>query len=166
MYAALKSVIVIIVLIVAVIAQKADKNKSNRKNLQGGMQNTYKGNGMQRQQKSAQGNRMAGGQSYTPAPQQKNTANRKAGNKNTGSTTEYLKKKAMEDQREHAVEKREEQRRMNMKYGNVSTAARHVLGDPIPQGMKVVCCGYCGAENEVKTGYHGGLCCYFCRTKL
>lgn len=90
-----------------------------------------------------------------------------AGNKTAGgSTTEYLERKAMEDQREHAAEKMEEQRRVNARYGNMPIARRHILGDPVPSGMEIVCCKYCGAANEVKTGYHRGLCCYFCRTEL
>lgn len=89
-----------------------------------------------------------------------------AEDKGSGSTTEYLEKKAMEDQREHAVEKMEEQRRVNAKYGNIPVAARHILGDPVPAGRKIICCKYCGAENEVKIGYGGSLACYFCRTKL
>lgn len=89
------------------------------------------------------------------------------GNKTAGSsTTEYLERKAMEDQREHVREKMEELHRVNAKYGNIPIARRHILGDPVPSGMEIVRCQYCGAENEVKTGSRERLGCYFCRTEL
>lgn len=82
------------------------------------------------------------------------------------STTDYLEQKAKQDQREHAKEKLEEQRRVNAKYGNRSVAGRYLLGDPVPVGCRIICCDYCNAENIVKIGYHSGLSCYFCRNHL
>lgn len=82
------------------------------------------------------------------------------------STLAYLNEKAEQDQREHAIEKMEERKRVSEKYGNRPVGGRYLLGDPIPQGMKIVCCEYCGAENVVKIGYRGDRDCYFCRTRL
>lgn len=82
------------------------------------------------------------------------------------STLDYLNEKARQDQREHAIEKMEERKRASAKYGNRPVGGRYLLGDPIPQGMKIVCCEYCGAENVVKIGYRGDRDCYFCRTRL
>jgi len=82
------------------------------------------------------------------------------------STLDYLNEKARQDQREHAIEKMEERKRASEKYGNRPVGGRYLLGDPIPQGMKIVCCEYCGAENVVKIGYRGDRDCYFCRTRL
>lgn len=82
------------------------------------------------------------------------------------STLDYLNEKAKQDQREHAIEKMEERKRASEKYGNRPVGGRYLLGDPIPQGMKIVCCEYCGAENVVKIGYRGDRDCYFCRTRL
>lgn len=82
------------------------------------------------------------------------------------STLDYLNEKARQDQREHAIEKMEERKRASAKYGNRPVGGRYLLGDPIPQGMKIVCCAYCGAENVVKIGYRGDRDCYFCRTRL
>lgn len=82
------------------------------------------------------------------------------------STLDYLNEKARQDQREHAMEKMEERKRASVKYGNRSVGGRYLLGDPIPQGMKIVCCEYCGAENVVKIAYRGDRDCYFCRTRL
>lgn len=82
------------------------------------------------------------------------------------STTAYLSEKARQDQREHVAEKLQEKKRMDQKYGNRPVGGRYMLGDPVPQGMKIVCCGYCGAENVVRIDYRGDRDCYFCRTRL
>ena len=82
------------------------------------------------------------------------------------STTEYLQKKARMDQIEHAKEKREEMNRVNQKYGGNEVGGRYLLGDPIPRGMKIKYCPYCGAENLVPDHYYSGKDCYFCRTEL
>ena len=82
------------------------------------------------------------------------------------STTDYLQKKARMDQIEHAKEKREEMKRVNLKYGGNEVGGRYLLGDPIPRGMKIKYCPYCGAENLVPDHYYSGKDCYFCRTEL
>lgn len=82
------------------------------------------------------------------------------------STTDYLQKKARMDQIEHAKEKQEEMKRVNQKYGGEEVGGRYLLGDPIPRGMKIKYCPYCGAENLVPDHYYSGKDCYFCRTEL
>lgn len=82
------------------------------------------------------------------------------------STTDYLQKKARMDQIEHAKEKQEEMKRVNQKYGGKEVGGRYLLGDPIPRGMKIKYCPYCGAENLVPDHYYSGKDCYFCRTEL
>lgn len=136
-------------------------------NTSGSVQRNMQGNG----QKSMPGNGQNGMQGNASGKAAGNTQRTMAGNTpgektRSGSTTEYLERKAMEDQREHVAEKMEEQRRVNAKYGNMPIARRHILGEPVPSGMRLACCKYCGAENEVKTGYRSGLACYFCRTEL
>ena len=81
------------------------------------------------------------------------------------SVTNYLHKKAMADQREHAKEKMEERKRLSEKYGGRAIAMRYLPGDRIPHGMRVVNCSYCNAENLVET-IRTERACYFCRTKL
>lgn|GEM_PF-5413284 len=81
-------------------------------------------------------------------------------------TTDYLAEKAKQDEIQHVIEKREEQQRVERKYGGQPTGMRYLLGDPVPAGMRIVVCEYCGAENLVKITYHGGCDCYFCRTAL
>ncbi|MCR5654019.1 MAG: hypothetical protein K6G07_00040 [Lachnospiraceae bacterium] len=81
-------------------------------------------------------------------------------------TTDYLEEKARLDQIEHMKEKKEEQVRMAKIYGRQPVGGRYLLGDPIPNGQRIVCCSYCGAENLVNYNYSGGCDCYFCRTEL
>ncbi len=82
------------------------------------------------------------------------------------STTDYLERKAKMDQTEHAREKQEEMRRVNQRYGGQSVGGRYLIGDPIPKGMKIFYCPYCGAENIVPATYRSGKDCYFCRSEL
>lgn len=89
-----------------------------------------------------------------------------SGGQKKSSVTEYLGQKAAEDQREHAVEAFEQQKRMQKKYGSMPVAGRYILGDPVPKSCQLVYCSYCGVENIVKMGYRGGMTCYFCRTGL
>lgn len=120
-------------------------------------------------------NRPAQNQPMQNRPVQNTQQNRSAqnasakpssGGQKKGSVTEYLDQKAAEDQREHAVEAFEQQKRMQKKYGSMPVAGRYILGDPVPKSCQLVYCSYCGAENIVKMGYRGGMSCYFCRTGL
>lgn len=82
------------------------------------------------------------------------------------ATTAYLMEKAEADAREHAQEKLEEQKRLHETRGGLAVALRHLDGDAIPQGKRVVCCGYCGAENLVPMVPGTRYSCYFCRERL
>lgn len=83
------------------------------------------------------------------------------------STTEYLRQKAMEDQKEHEREARQEEARLRQESGRRRAAVRHYDGDSIPSGMRMVKCGYCGAENLVGNGQNQkDFTCYFCRERL
>lgn len=87
--------------------------------------------------------------------------------KNDGnSTTAYLMEKAEADQREHAREKYEEQKRLYETRGGLAPAERYLDGETIPQGKKCVICGYCGAENLIATVPKAKYSCYFCREPL
>lgn len=82
------------------------------------------------------------------------------------STTAYLMEKAEADQREHAREKYEEQKRLYETRGGLAPAGRYLDGDTIPQGRKCVICGYCGAENLIPIVPRTKYSCYFCRKPL
>lgn len=87
--------------------------------------------------------------------------------KNDGnSTTAYLMEKAEADQREHAREKYEEQKRLYETRGGLAPAERYLDGETIPQGRKCVICGYCGAENLIPIVPKTKYSCYFCREPL
>lgn len=83
------------------------------------------------------------------------------------STTEYLRQKALEDQKEHEEAARLEAMRLHRETGGRRAAQRHYDGDSVPKGMRIVKCGYCGAENLI--GDHQNqkdFTCYFCREIL
>ncbi len=82
------------------------------------------------------------------------------------NTTAYLMEKAQEDAREHAREKFEEQKRLAASRGGLPVAERYLLGDSVPQGKRLVNCGYCGAENLIPMMPRTRYSCYFCRETL
>lgn len=85
----------------------------------------------------------------------------------SSSTTEYLRQKAIEDEKEHAQQARKEAMRLHRETGGRSVALRHYDGDSIQKGMRLVKCSYCGAENllpEYKKQEE--FTCYFCREIL
>ena len=92
-------------------------------------------------------------------PNKRQTVQKETGKK--PSTTDYLERKAKMDQMEHAREKQEEIRRVNQRYGGQRVGGRYLIGDPIPRGMKLFYCPYCGAENIVSADYRSGMDCYF-----
>ena len=101
------------------------------------------------------GNRMERAGSSSGAPR---TSNAKPGSRSSfapetaaqkkgyQSTTEQLRKKAEADEREHEREKREAEYQKRKQYNGKRYAKRYILGDPVPKGMHVKNCGYCGAE--------------------
>lgn len=82
------------------------------------------------------------------------------------STTEYLARKAQEDQVEHQKEKMKDYARMKQEGGGKSFATRYLEGDPIPDYMNVCKCGYCGAENLLPKNARAEYKCYFCREDI
>ena len=81
------------------------------------------------------------------------------------STTEFLNRKAAADQLEHKKEQMAQKKEAVRVYGEMNYAQRWMEGDPVPNGMWIVKCGYCGAENLI--GMRGRKYnCYFCREEL
>ena len=117
----------------------------------------------------------AAGTGRMPAPQEvsRRAARQKAAQdavrearEDGNNTTAYLMEKAQEDAREHAREKFEEQKRLAASRGGLPVAERYLLGDSVPQGRRLVNCGYCGAENLVPMMPKTRYSCYFCRETL
>ena len=48
------------------------------------------------------------------------------------------------------------------KSGNRKVAGQLYIGDPVPQGMKVIRCKYCAADNLVPYAARDKYKCYFC----
>lgn len=168
------NLIIVCVIVVAVVKSAKKQNEQggagrNNRNVRG-MQSEYRqtagsyqpqrksvsGQPPKRSMKAGNASAQAGGSSY----------GKPSGGKKEQSTTDYLNQKAERDQREHEIEKRQERERVDQKYGNRPVGGRYMPGDPVPSGMQIVCCEYCGAENLVKIGYRGDRNCYFCRTRL
>ncbi len=168
------NLIIVCVIVVAVVKSAKKQNEQggagrNNRNVRG-MQSEYRqttgsyqpqrkpvsGQPPKRSVKAGNASAQAGGNSY----------GKPSGGKKEQSTTDYLNQKAEQDQREHEIEKRQERERVDQKYGNRPVGGRYMPGDPVPSGMQIVCCEYCGAENLVKMGYRGDRNCYFCRTRL
>lgn len=82
------------------------------------------------------------------------------------STTDYLNRKAMQDQKEHHREELEQKIAEKKNYGYITYAGRWMVGDPVPKNKYIVKCGYCGAENLVSHSDKQKLNCYFCREEL
>lgn len=83
------------------------------------------------------------------------------------SVTEYLRQKALEDEKAHAQEARIEEMRLHHETGGRMPAMRHYDGDSIPKGMHIVRCRYCAAENLIRDGQkQSDFTCYFCREIL
>lgn len=82
------------------------------------------------------------------------------------STTDYLRQKAVLDEADHLQERRQEEMRARWETGGLPSARRLYEGDSVPQGMRVIKCSYCGAENLVPQGSRQKYTCYFCREEL
>ena len=82
------------------------------------------------------------------------------------STTDYLRQKAVLDEADHLQDKRQEEMRSRWETGGLPSAQRLYEGDSVPQGMRVIKCFYCGAENLVPQGSRQKYTCYFCREEL
>lgn len=83
------------------------------------------------------------------------------------STMEYLRQKAVEDEKAHEEEARLEAARLSRESGGRLAARRYTDGDSIPKGMHVVTCRYCGAENLIPDNkVQSEYTCCFCREIL
>ena len=83
------------------------------------------------------------------------------------STTEMLEEKARQDAMEHQEEKRRQLAEERRIHGQLRYAERYLPGDMIPQGRRLVCCGYCNAENLIpERDNPKRYNCYFCRETL
>ena len=76
------------------------------------------------------------------------------------STTDYLRQKAVLDEADHLQDKRQEEMRTRWETGGLPSAQRLYEGDSVPQGMRVIKCSYCGAENLVPQGSRQKYTCY------
>lgn len=108
----------------------------------------------------------AAGQSSGSAARSPRSAPQDSGAQEEMSTIAYLNRKAEEDAREHAVQKQEERRQARKDLAGRREGVRLLPGDPVPQGMRVAVCPYCGAENLVPGGSRDKFGCYFCREDL
>lgn len=82
------------------------------------------------------------------------------------STTDYLRQKAVLDEADHMQDRQQEEMRARWETGGLPSARRLYEGDSVPQGMRVIKCSYCGAENLVPQGSRQKYTCYFCREEL
>ena len=165
------------VLVIIGIVKASQANAKNRKN-----------NGAQNPGGTPYPGQSGNSTPYAVTPQYNNTGNRNvfSGNGQTQrpaatpvspvpadrdgdgkvSTIEYLNMKAREDEIEH--QKDEYLTQQKLTQGGLLKLGMRIPDDGmIPRGMRMVYCGYCGAENLVP----GGLItdthyCYFCHEKL
>ena len=90
------------------------------------------------------------GSSVSRTVEKKTTVSRQA-----KSTTEMLEEKARQLAEERRI------------HGQLRYAERYLPGDMIPQGRRLVCCGYCNAENLIpERDNPKRYNCYFCRETL
>lgn len=151
--------LIIIIIVINVVVKNAKKNKGNVQR-----NNTTYASSQRRPAQTVQTSR-AMTQTTTQVHHKPAVTTKSKDDGVDHSTTDYLHKKAMEDQREHMSEKVEERKRLDQKYGGRPLAMRYLPGDRIPHGMRIVYCPYCSAENLVET-MRTDRACYFCRTKL
>lgn len=86
--------------------------------------------------------------------------------RNGESMTDYLSRRAHEDEVERKKEEWEERREEQKNLGNLRLASRLQFGATPPRGTVVKTCSYCGAENLVPYTSHEKFHCYFCHSSL
>lgn len=102
------------------------------------------------------------GSSVSRTVEKKTTVSRQA-----KSTTEMLEEKARQDAMEYQEEKRRQLAEERRIHGQLRYAERYLPGDMIPKGRRLVCCGYCNAENLIpERDNPKRYNCYFCRETL
>ncbi len=83
------------------------------------------------------------------------------------STTDMLREKALQDDREEMRDKHEQRMKNKKYYGGHNYAQKYLIGDPVPKDKRMVYCSYCNAENLIPTySRAGSYNCYFCREEL
>lgn len=116
--------------------------------------------------------RTAGGAAGSMTPGNGSSVSRTVAKKTTvsrqaKSTTEMLEEKARQDAMEHQEEKRRQLAEERRIHGQLRYAERYLPGDMIPKGRRLVCCGYCNAENLIpERDDPKRYNCYFCRETL
>ena len=116
--------------------------------------------------------RTAGGAAGSMTPGNASSVSRTVEKKTTvsrqaKSTTEMLEEKARQDAMEHQEEKRRQLAEERRIHGQLRYAERYLPGDMIPKGRRLVCCGYCNAENLIpERDNPKRYNCYFCRETL
>lgn len=170
-------IIIIIVLRNAIEKAKSDPGRRNgqRSGLRSGDGNRTRAEGQAVKQNPSAASSKAGSRvsrhtasgSGSRAAAQKSAVVSAAQEAEQISTTEYLRQKALEDQKEHEEAARLEAMRLHRETGGRSAAQRHYDGDSVPRGMRIVKCGYCGAENLIGDYQNQkDFTCYFCREIL
>ena len=166
--------LIIIIIIVMVIVKKKKGDALKGQGGKGTMPNTTVTTAKPETNRPYNGTYAAGGTYSTGGsnsqhrPSQRNTRKTaiQEAKEDGNSTTAYLMEKAEADAREHAIEKYEEQQRLQQASGGLAVAERLLDGDPIPQGKRGDICGYCAAENLVPMVPRTRYSCYFCREPL
>ena len=109
------------------------------------------------------GNMTSGNRSSVSGAVEKKPADSRQGK----STTEMLEEKARQDAMEHREEKRRQLAEERRIHGQLHYAERYLPGDMVPKGRRLVCCGYCNAENLIpERDNPKRYNCYFCRETL
>lgn len=123
-------------------------------------------NTLQRSQEADSGRYSQADAAYQRKRQEREKAmqSKNAGNQ---STTQLLQEKARKDEIEHRLEKKQQMAEKERIYGRLNYGQRIYLGDPVPNGKRLVYCPYCNAENLVPAhDYSKKYHCYFCREEL
>ena len=147
--------IILFIVIIVIVVKATNKNKKKTTN--------YSGKTTQRTIATGRKSNV----SPAVSPKNQTSSNqKKAERENYQSTMEMLRQKAEEEQAEHEKDKRYAEYKKKKTYKEKYYAQRLIPGDPVPKGMYVKKCGYCGAENLLAYGSGEKMLCYFCREEL
>jgi len=163
--------IIVLIIIIFVFRNKIQKSKGNTNTTVPNKprnQNSYRSNQKRNvnQKKSAAAQKTVSNTTQTSKQQYKQMTMADVQQKEGESTTEYLRKKALQEKLDDKKEKMEQERKNQQVYGRMCYAGRWFEGDPVPDSRKVVKCGYCAAENLVPINDRTKYNCYFCREEL
>ena len=156
--------LIVIIIIIAVIRNKIEKTKNNKPARQ---VTPVPSRQQTRQTPPRQQTRPQQTKTAKPAPAKNAPAAKAQSAVQEKSTTDMLREKALQDDREEMRYKQEQRMKNKNYYGNHNYAQRYLIGDPIPKDKRMVYCPYCNAENLVPAyGRTSGYNCYFCREEL